>query len=52
MKSVKSINPYASVFQTAYDIANAHGGEIKVETGEGEGRDFIINYLLSEQDLG
>ena len=26
----------------AYDIVKAHGGEIKVETGEGEGSEFII----------
>ena len=27
----------------AYDIAKAHGGEIKVKTEEGKGSDFIIN---------
>lgn len=42
MKSVKSINPMKSVIQTTYDIAKAHGGEIKVETKEGEGAEFII----------
>lgn len=26
----------------AYDILKAHGGEIKVETKEGEGSEFII----------
>jgi len=26
----------------AYDIVKAHGGEIKVETKEGEGCEFII----------
>jgi signal transduction histidine kinase len=26
----------------AYDIIKAHGGEIKVETKEGEGSEFII----------
>jgi len=26
-----------------YDILKAHGGEIRVETKEGEGTDFIIN---------
>jgi two-component system, NtrC family, sensor kinase len=30
------------VVQTAYDIIKAHGGEIKVETKEGEGTEFII----------
>jgi signal transduction histidine kinase len=28
--------------QTNYDIAKAHGGELKVETKEGEGSEFII----------
>jgi signal transduction histidine kinase len=28
--------------QTAYDIIKAHAGEIKVETKEGEGSQFII----------
>jgi len=30
------------VIQTMYDIVKAHGGEIKVETREGEGTEFII----------
>ena len=34
MKSVQSINPIKSVIQTSYDIAKAHGGELKVETKE------------------
>ena len=42
MKSVKSINPIKSVIQTIYDIVKAHGGELKVETKEGEGSEFII----------
>ena len=42
MKSVKSINPCKSVIQTIYDIIKAHGGELKVETKEGEGSGFII----------
>jgi two-component system, NtrC family, sensor kinase len=28
--------------QTTYDIIKAHGGEIRVETKEGEGTIFII----------
>ena len=40
--SVKSINPCKSVIQTIYDIVKAHGGELKVETKEGEGSEFII----------
>ena len=42
MKSVQSINPFKSVIQTTYDIVKAHGGELKVETKEGEGSEFII----------
>jgi signal transduction histidine kinase len=30
------------VIQTNYDIVKAHGGELKVETKEGEGSEFII----------
>jgi two-component system, NtrC family, sensor kinase len=29
----------------SYDIIKAHGGEIKVETKEGEGAEFIIQLL-------
>ena len=32
----------------AYDIVKAHGGELKVETKEGEGTEFIINIPLNE----
>ncbi len=32
----------------AYDIVKAHGGEIKVETKEGEGSEFIIQLPLKE----
>jgi len=39
---VKSLNRCQSVIQTMYDIVKAHGGEIKVETREGEGTEFII----------
>lgn len=28
--------------QTTYDIVKAHGGELKVETKEGEGSEFKI----------
>ncbi len=41
-KSVQSIHPCQSVIQTMYNIVKAHGGEIKVETKEGEGSEFII----------
>ncbi len=39
---MKSRNPLKSVIQISYDIIKAHGGEIKVETKEGEGTTFII----------
>ena len=43
MKSVKSINPFKSVIQTiAMILSNAHSGELKVETKEGEFAEFII----------
>ncbi len=42
MKSVKSINPCQSVIQTIYDIVKAYGGEIKVESKDGERTQFII----------
>ena len=32
--------------QTSYDIIKAHGGELKVETKEGEGSKFIIELLI------
>lgn len=47
MKSVKSINPCISVIQTIYDIVKAHGGEIKVNTKENEGTEFIIQLPIS-----
>ena len=33
--------------QTIYDIIKAHGGELKVETKEGEGSEFIISMPLN-----
>jgi signal transduction histidine kinase len=39
---VKSFNPNKSVVQTSYDIIKAHGGELTVETKEGEGTQFTI----------
>ena len=39
---MQSINPIKSVIQTTYDIVKTHGGELKVETKEGEGAEFII----------
>ncbi len=32
------------MIQTSYDIIKAHGGEIKLETKEGEGAEFIIQF--------
>ena len=48
MKSVQSINPFKSVIQTNYDIVKAHGGELKVETKEGEGSTFIISIPVNQ----
>jgi K+-sensing histidine kinase KdpD len=42
MKSVKSSNPCKSVIQTKEIIVKAHGGELNVETKEGEGSIFTI----------
>jgi K+-sensing histidine kinase KdpD len=42
IKPVQSVNPCKSVIQTGYDIVKVHGGELKVETKEGEGSIFII----------
>jgi len=36
------------VVQTAYDIVKAHGGDIKVETKEGEGVSLLFNCQLFE----
>jgi light-regulated signal transduction histidine kinase (bacteriophytochrome) len=41
-KSVKSLNQFKSVIQTNYDIVKAHGGELKVESTEGEGSTLSI----------
>ena len=42
INSVQSNNLCKSVIQTNYDMIKAHGGEIKVESKEGEGSEFII----------
>ena len=34
--------------QTIYDIIKAHAGEIKVETKEGEGTEFIIQLPMNK----
>jgi len=39
---VESLNQFKSVIQKKYDIIKAHGGELKVESKEGEGSEFII----------
>ena len=41
-KSVESINQYTSVIQTMDDNIKAHGGNIKVETKEGERSEFVV----------
>lgn len=41
---MKSFNPYKSVIQTSYDIIKAHGDEIRVQTKEEEGAEFVIRF--------
>ena len=43
-KSVKSINQSQSMVLTLFDIVKAHGGELRVESVEGEGTTFIIEF--------
>ncbi len=31
------------IVQTTYDIIKAHGGELKVDSKEGEGAEFVIS---------
>lgn len=45
-KSVKSIHPWQSVIQTTYGIVKAPSGELKVETKEREGSEFIIQLSI------
>jgi len=42
-----SVHPCKSVIQTDFDIMKANGGEIKVESKEGEGSEFIIKLLIA-----
>ncbi len=42
IQSVTSINPCKTVIPTIYDIVKAHGGELKVDTKEGDGARFLI----------
>jgi len=42
MKSLKSINQCKSGIQKIHDIVKSHGGNIKIESNEGEGTEFII----------
>ena len=41
-KSVISFYLSQSVIQTSYDIIKGHGGELKVETKEGDYTEFIF----------
>jgi two-component system, NtrC family, sensor kinase len=36
--------------QTFYDIVKAHGGELKVETKEGLGTEFILQLPVQKTD--
>ena len=47
IKSVKSQNQCKSVILTNFAIVNAHGGELKVETTEGKGSEFIIQLAIT-----
>jgi light-regulated signal transduction histidine kinase (bacteriophytochrome) len=47
LKSVKSINQCESVIQTMYDIIEAHGGELNVETTIAESTTFQIKLPIS-----
>jgi hypothetical protein len=42
LKSVKSLNPCSSVIQTKEDIVKAYGEELKVETRENGGSEFLV----------
>ena len=42
MKSVQSLHLCKSVILTFYDIVKAHGGELRVETKEWDGSEFVI----------
>jgi hypothetical protein len=55
MKTEKSINPckflpvrQAGVIPTSYDIVKTLGGEIKVNTAENEGTEFIISIPVNQ----
>jgi signal transduction histidine kinase len=48
MKAVKSTNLCKSVIQTMYDIIKAHGGQIRVESQENVGSEFIFLLRLNE----
>jgi hypothetical protein len=41
-ESAKSHYPWQSVIQTDYDLVKAHGRDLKVETKEAEGSEFVI----------
>ena len=47
LKSVKSQNHCQLVVQKSNDIEKAHGREIIVETKEGEGSRFIIQFPIA-----
>ena len=47
IKSVESGNPFKSVIQTSYDIiTKGREGNIKVESEEGVGAEFVVKLSL------
>jgi hypothetical protein len=37
----------AGAIQTSYDIVKAHGGELRLETKENEGSEFVVELSLN-----
>ncbi len=48
LNHINQINPINHGSDNSYDIIKAHGGEIKVETKEGEGAEFVIQLPMNE----
>ena len=49
MKEISEIHQSKkSVMQTKYDIVKAHGGEIKINSNQAEGAEFIIQLPIEQ----